>query len=339
MPDLLRVMAAGASVLGAPLGRRTPLKVTHLLTYACNEECGFCTRIHIPSGHMDEGQTLAMMNAFAALGTRWWVWNGGEPTLVKALPRYIARGKELGFHRTMVTNGTFLRRRARELRDLDLVICSIHGDRENHDRTVGLAGAWEQAIDGLRAMADLGVERCLMVVLHKENLGLLDELLRLSEELGAGLACQPITETRLGGAEVDTSLVPAAEAMRAGVDWLLTQKMAGRPVSASPAYLRAVRSSWPDQPFPVPCQAGRLFCEVTPEGYVVPCCAEEEYTFARCHGPTVGWARAFRALPDRSTCRACSFKGPQELNLLLGLSPREIGRATANLARGRLLWD
>ena len=42
----------------ARLGSRTPLKVTHLLTYRCNVECGFCTRIHVPSGHMREEQVI-----------------------------------------------------------------------------------------------------------------------------------------------------------------------------------------------------------------------------------------------------------------------------------------
>ena len=265
MPDLGRVILAGTAVLAAPLGRRTPLKVTHLLTYACNEACGFCTRIHIPAGQMEDPQVHDMMDAFAAMGTRWWVWNGGEPTLIKGLPKYIAHGKDLGFHRTMVTNGTLLSRRIDDLKNLDLVICSIHGDRDVHDRTVALRGAWDQAIAGLRAMRDAGVELCLMVVLNEHNLSGLDCMLRLAEDLGAGLACQPITETRLGGASIDPSMVPHQQAMGEAVDWLLAQKMAGRPVSASRAYLDAVRASWPDRPFPVPCQAGRLFCEVTPE--------------------------------------------------------------------------
>lgn len=335
----LRTVRAAGSLAGAAVGVRTPLKVTHLLTYACNVECGFCTRIHIPSGAMDEGTVRAMMGAFARMGTRWWVWNGGEPTLVRALPKYIAWAEELGFHRSMVTNGTFLERRIDELDRLDLVICSIHGDEREHDRVVQHEGAYALATRGVRLLRERGVEVCLMVVLHEDNRALLDRMLRLAEELDCGLACQPVVETRLGGAHIDASLVPRREAMAEAVSWLLDQKMAGRPVSASRAYLDAVAASWPDRPFPVACQAGRLFCEVTPEGFVVPCCSEEEYTFAACHGPTQGWARAFANLPDRSGCRACWFKGPQELNLLLGRDPSHLARAAKNLVRGRMLWD
>jgi MoaA/NifB/PqqE/SkfB family radical SAM enzyme len=333
-----RPLQIASRLAQARLGVRTPLKVTHLLTYKCNVECGFCTRIHVPSDHLPEHQVLEMMGAFARMGTRWWVFNGGEPTLIKPLGRYIQRAKELGFHRTMVTNGTLLERRADEL-DLDLVICSIHGDRDEHDRVVERQGSYDLAMRGLAAMRDRGVETCLMVVLNDRNVPLMESMLELGERLGAGVAFQPVVETRLGGAEIDRSLVPRQEAISQAVDWLLEQKMQGRPVSCSPAYLEAVAASWPDRPFGVKCWAGKLFCEVTPEGFVVPCCSEEEYTFPRCHGPSVGWEEAFASLPDRSGCQACWFKGPQELNLLLGLRPAQAARAASNLARGRMLWD
>jgi len=327
------------SLARARVGVRTPLKVTHLVTYRCNVECGFCTRIHLPSGHLGSAEVLPMMDAFARMGTRWWVFNGGEPTLVKDLGLWIAHAKSLGLDTTMVTNGTFLESRLDELSKLDLVICSIHGDRDEHDRVVQRQGSYDAALRGLRLLRERGVAVCLMVVLNERNRELLESLLTLAEELGAGVAVQPIVETRLGGASIDHDLMPRAAAMNAAVDWLMEAKMAGRPVSASKAYLDAVLESWPGKPFGVKCWAGRLFCEVTPEGFVVPCCSEEEYTFAACHGPTVGWERAFAALPDRSGCEGCWFKGPQEINLLLGLRPKQVIRAASNLARGRLLWD
>ncbi len=323
----------------ARLGTRTPLKVTHLLTYACNVECGFCTRIHVPAGAMDDSQVLSMMNAFADLGTRWWVFNGGEPTLVPALSSYLDRAVELGFHTTLVTNGTRLEARYDELQRLDLVICSLHGTEQEHDRVVGRQGSYQQALRGLRLMAEAGVEICLLSVINEQNRGLTEEMLALGESLGAGVAFQPIVATRLGGAHIDYQLMPSRTDMQETVDWLLEQKMQGRPVSCSSAYLEAVKDSWPDRPMAVKCRAGQLFCEVTPEGFVVPCCSEEEYTFGRCHGPTVGWERAFLALPDRSGCQSCWFKGPQEMNLLLGSSPSHAARAAANLAQGRMLWD
>lgn len=334
-----RPLQIAGTLAKARLGLRTPLKVTHLLTYKCNVECGFCTRIHIPSDHLAEHEVLAMMESFARMGTRWWVFNGGEPTLIRPLGGYIRKAKALGFHRTMVTNGTRIEARIDELAELSLVICSIHGDRDEHDRVVQRQGSYDAAIRGLRLLRQRGVDVCIMVVLNERNHALMDSMIALGEELGAGVAFQPVVETRLGGAEIDGSLVPRQAAIEEAVDWLMEQKMAGRPVSCSRAYLEAVRDSWPDKPFGVKCWAGKLFCEVTPEGYVVPCCSEEEYTFAGCHGPTVGWDSAFAALPDRSGCQACWFKGPQELNLLLGLRPAQAVRAASNLARGRMLWD
>ena len=141
----------------ARLGRRTPLKVTHLLSYRCNVECGFCTRIHIPSDHMEEAQVLNMMDSFARMGTRWWVFNGGEPTLHKSLGRYIQRGRHLDLDLTLVTNGTLIERRIDELSKLNLVICSIHGDREEHDRILQREGSFDKAIRGVQLLRERDV--------------------------------------------------------------------------------------------------------------------------------------------------------------------------------------
>ena len=332
-------LQTAASIVASRLGRRTPLKVTHLLTYACNVECGFCTRIHIPATSMACDEVTAMMSSFASLGTRWWVFNGGEPTLVPELGTYIAHARELGFHTSMVTNGSRIEARIDELRSLDFVICSIHGSEAEHDRVVGRKGSYQTALSGLALLKDAGVELCLLCVVNDRNQGLVEQVLRLGEDLDAGVAFQPVVETRLGGAQIAEGLVPSAVDLKSTIDWILEQKVAGRPVSSSTSYLEAVKNSWPDQPIGVQCQAGRLFCEITPEGYVVPCCSEEEYTFPRCHGPSVGWKQAFLALPDRSSCQACWFKGPQELNLLLSGSPGHTARAITNLAQGRFLWD
>jgi MoaA/NifB/PqqE/SkfB family radical SAM enzyme len=334
-----RPLHVAQSLVAARFGARVPLKVTHLLTYACNVECGFCTRIHVPAEPMREADVFGMIDAFAGLGTSWWVMNGGEPTLVKPLPDYIDRAKSHGMNVSMVTNGTQLLRRADELKRLDLVICSVHGDRAEHDRVVQRQGAWDGAIDGVKAMRDRGVDVVLLCVLNERNVPLLDRMLLLGEQLGVGVAFQPVTDTRLGGAFIDRSLLPDRDAMSAAIDSLLAWKSEGRPLSGSREYLEAVRASWPDRPFPVPCWAGRLFCEVTPEGYVVSCCSEEEHLDPARHGPSVGWREAWDVLPDRSHCRACSFKGPQELNLLLGMAPSRLARAAANAARGRMLWN
>jgi PqqA peptide cyclase len=334
-----RPLQIAGTLARARVGIRTPLKVTHLLTYRCNVSCGFCTRIHLPAKPMEQASVLSMMEAFARMGTRWWVFNGGEPTLVKELPAYVRQARLLGFDSTLVTNGTLLAGSLDALSALNLVICSIHGERDEHDRLVGRQGSWDAAVDALQRLRERGVGTCILTVLHERNREQLDAMLALGERIGAGVAFQPIAETRLGGARIDGTLVPRARAMASAVDHLVEAKMDGRPVSSSVAYLRSVAASWPDTPFGVKCWAGRLFCEVTPEGFVVPCCAEEEQVFAGCHGPTVGWERAFAALPDRSGCQGCWFKGPQELNLLVGLRPKHALRAVANLARGRLLWD
>jgi hypothetical protein len=104
----------------------------------------------------------------------------------------------------------------------------------------------------------------------------------------------------------------------------------GRPVGASPGYLRRLASG------PVfgsceRCNAGRYFGTVMPDGVVVPChltSAQQPYP----NGRAIGFARAFASLPRPLGGPGCAISPYQETDLIFALDPLAVGAAIRRLA-------
>ena len=82
-----------------------------------------------------------------------------------------------------------------------------------------------------------------------------------------------------------------------------------------------IRDCWPDTTDKIHCYAAQSYCNVTPNGYLVPCCAKLFQTQGENQGLKVGFRKAFRQLGDMSGCQGCYYSGPQELNIILGILP------------------
>jgi MoaA/NifB/PqqE/SkfB family radical SAM enzyme len=76
---------------------------------------------------------------------------GGEPLLHPQAVDFIREMKRRGFLCSLTTNGSFLQARAAELSEsgLDLLVVSIDGDQETHDR-IRSQGTYGKAVAGIR---------------------------------------------------------------------------------------------------------------------------------------------------------------------------------------------
>ena len=119
-------------------------------------------------------------------------FTSGEPTLVPALPRYVAWARRLGYGRVSVmTNG---RRLAYKDYCITLVeaglthlYLSIHGHEARlHDGLVRTPGAFAQTVAGLDNAARLGVALRTSSVVNRRNLPLLAEIYRFLRDRGVG---------------------------------------------------------------------------------------------------------------------------------------------------------
>ncbi len=155
------------------------------LTSRCNNRCAFCLdaeshdNTHVPVETVRE-----QMEAGRRQGATRLILSGGEPSIHPNYVELLGLGRKLGFQKVQtITNGRMFAypRFLRACLDAGLteITFSIHGhDAELHDRLVGVPGAFEQAVAGLRAaLADGRPVVNVDVCLNRQNIRELPKIL------------------------------------------------------------------------------------------------------------------------------------------------------------------
>lgn len=154
----------------------------------CNLTCKHCYATSADrdfEGELSTPEIYAVMDDLKAFGVPVLILSGGEPMMHPDIFDIAARGKREGFYVGLSTNGTLIDennvRRIAEL-DLDYVGISIDGTREVHDRFRRRAGAFDEALRGVRLCREAGIRVGLRFTLTRDNHGDLPALVDLMRE-------------------------------------------------------------------------------------------------------------------------------------------------------------
>ncbi len=127
-------------------------------TLRCNLRCEFCRFVANGDvfGKRDwlELEDWKRVVDEAAESRPYICLTGGEPLMVPYLPELIAHIKRRGLICALTTNGTMLAQRADALRQAppDLVVLSLDGPRDVHDRVRKVPGTYDRALAGARRL-------------------------------------------------------------------------------------------------------------------------------------------------------------------------------------------
>jgi pyrroloquinoline quinone biosynthesis protein E len=251
-----------------------PFTLIAELSYRCPLKCVYCSNPLDYGRHADELDTATWLRVFQEaedLGVVTLNLTGGEPLVRDDLEALIEGGRRLELYINLITSGIPLSRerlaRFRAL-GLDNVQISIQDVRAAESDRIAGVRAFDRKLEVARWVKELGFPLTLNVVLHRENLGRVDEVVRLAERLGAdrlelantqylgwALLNRPaLLPTR---AQLEQARVVAAEAR---------QRLRGRMevLFVTPDYYtdlpKACMDGW-----------GRRFLVVSPDGLVLPC--------------------------------------------------------------------
>ncbi len=252
-----------------------PFSLLCELTYRCPLQCPYCSNPLDFARHTDElrtGEWQRVLTEAAALGVVQAHFSGGEPLLRADAPQIIRHARGLGLYTNLSTGGTLLTEElAGELREagLDSLQVSLQdADAENSDRMAGGAPSFEKKISAARLVKKTGFSLTLNVVLQRRNLGRIEAIIALAEELGAERLELANTQFNGWALKNRAALLPsraqvefAAEAARQA-----RERLKGRMeiLYVLPDYF---------EPFPKPCLHGwgRVFLTVAADGTVLPC--------------------------------------------------------------------
>ncbi len=244
------------------------------LTYKCPLRCVYCSNPLDYARHDREMDTETWRRVFReaeALGVVQVHLTGGEPLVRRDLEPLIEEARALDLYTNLITSGIPLTRerlaRFREL-GLDAVQVSVQDvSAPASDRIAGRA-SFDRKLAVARWVKDLGFPLTLNVVLHRDNLGRVEEVVALAESLGADRLELANTQY-LGWALLNR---PALLPTRAQLD--RARRAAGEAKQRLKGRME-VLFVLPDyySEFPKACMDGwgRRFILVSPDGLALPC--------------------------------------------------------------------
>jgi pyrroloquinoline quinone biosynthesis protein E len=288
------------------------------LTYSCPLSCPYCSNPLNLADYRDELTTAEWQRVLAEaqeLGVLQLHLSGGEPLLRRDLVEIVNSANELGLYTNLITSALGLsRRRAEELRaaGLDHVQISIQADDPAISDRIAGTPSFERKIEAARVVKELGWPLTVNVVLHRQNIDRVADILRLAEELGADRTELANTQYYGWALRNRDALLPS----KAQLEQAETVVRAARVRLAGRMDVIYVLPDYYSQ-YPKPCMGGwgKRQLTVTPNGETLPCPAAHALPLPRAsvREDSLAWIwtesplfQRFRGtdwMPD--PCRSC----------------------------------
>lgn len=180
---------------GLSMSIRPPFMVSYSITTRCNLKCKHCYSGSIDEPAPDELSTeeaFHLIDDLSKWGIGLLVIDGGEPLCREDMLDVVKYASSKGIRTTVGSNGTLIdEAMARKMLDAGVksVAISVDGaDAQTHDSFRGINGAWQQALKGVETCSGVGLPFQFNMVIRKETLPQLQDLLRMAVDYGANAA-------------------------------------------------------------------------------------------------------------------------------------------------------
>lgn len=157
----------------------------------CNLECQHCYSSSSPlaTESLPVDKLKAAIDGLAGQGYSWAGFSGGEPMLYKPLAEMLAHTKAAGMRNSIVTNGMLLtQQRLDAIQPVtDLLVISLDGKPESHNRMRNHAKAFDSMIDKLPELRSRQINFGFIFTLTQYNLDELPWVVEFAADAGAKL--------------------------------------------------------------------------------------------------------------------------------------------------------
>jgi pyrroloquinoline quinone biosynthesis protein E len=297
----------------------SPFGLLAELTYRCPLACAYCSNPLNLADYQDELTTQEWRRVLVEardLGVLQCHLSGGEPLLRRDLVEIVAGARELGLYTNLVTSAIGLSRpRAEQLRaaGLDHVQVSIQADEPAVSDRIAGTPSFRRKVEAMGVVKELGWPLTVNVVLHRQNIDRVADLLGLAEEVGADRVELANTQYYGWAWRNRDALLPSRAQLEAAevVVRAARERLRDRMdvIYVIPDYYSR---------YPKPCMGGWASRQltVTPNGDVLPCPAAQTLPLPRANvredsleqiwtgSPVMTAFRGTGWMPD--PCRSCN---------------------------------
>ncbi len=243
------------------------------VTYGCPLHCPYCSNpVEYPGGHeLSTAEWRRVLEEASQMGVLHVGFSGGEPLRRADLAELVAVASAAGLYTNLITSAVGLnRKRAAQLRQagLDSIQISFQADQESLADTIAGTSAHAAKLQAARLVRELGFPLTVNVVLHRANIGRLEQIISLAEDLEAERLELANTQYYGWAFENRAALLPTRHQIAQATELVATQKkrLLGRMeiLFVTPDYYSER---------PKPCMNGwaTRFLTVNPVGDVLPC--------------------------------------------------------------------
>ncbi|MBM4200051.1 MAG: pyrroloquinoline quinone biosynthesis protein PqqE [Gammaproteobacteria bacterium] len=255
------------------------------LTYRCPLQCPYCSNPVDFASHLDELGTedwLRVLSEARAMGAVQLGFSGGEPLTRPDLPILARHARQLGYYTNLITSGHALTEdRIVELKEagLDHIQISIQSPEKTlNDRLAGT-----ESFENKKAVAALvkkhGYPMVLCVVIHRQNIHQMREILEMAVELQADYLELANTQyygwAQLNRAQLLPTRAQFEEAEAIAQDYKVRLHGRMKIYYVIPDYYenrpKACMNGW-----------GTTFLTIAPDGLALPCHAARELPGLNC---------------------------------------------------------
>jgi len=167
-----------------------PYRMDLALTYRCQNDCPHCY-VERPRDfpELSTEQWKRVIDRCWEQGIPHLTFTGGEATLRPDLVELVQYAEDVGLITGLQTNGRKLRDRAYLdkllLAGLDHIQITLEShDPAIHDQMVGVSGAWQETVEGIKTVVDADVYMMTNTTMTTENVGGIEATIAFAASLG-----------------------------------------------------------------------------------------------------------------------------------------------------------
>lgn len=172
------------------LNKRVPDQLSVGVTPRCPNKCIHCGAADMmaPNNEMTVEEIKSTIDQALDMGTYLITIDGGEPMVRNDLPEIIGNIDKTKTTVSMFTSGFRLNdERAKALKDAGLYSVKVSfdsADPEVHDKFRGRKGAFEGAVDAVKAAKSAGIMTDMYLTISPHNIDNIDDLYQMATDLG-----------------------------------------------------------------------------------------------------------------------------------------------------------
>ncbi len=248
-------------------------------TNACNMYCKHCYRDAGVKAEeeLNTEEGLALIDQIADAGFKIMIFSGGEPLMREDIFTLVAHARKKGLRPVFGTNGTLITgETARRLKKSGATVMGISLDSvdpKSHDDFRATPGAWQGAVDGMRACREAGLPFQIHTTVMDWNMPEVERLTDFAVEAGAvGHHIFFLVPTgRAVNIEAESLQAEQyEELLRRIMKKQAEVKIELKPTCA-PQFMRIASQMGIKTRFTKGCLAGISYCIISPMGIVQPC--------------------------------------------------------------------